>query len=491
MNIFIKLNEKALYLVFLVVVFIAIFLRVKVYLYSTDLWHDECSLAMNFVSNNGLLSLLDGLDYNQKAPDLFITLVYFLSKIFGTSENSLRIVPFLSSLLSVPAFFLLTKKVLTKNISILLANILFAVNYQLLYFSQNLKQYSSDVLVFILSLLFCNYMIEKENNLKNSILIILFAIFAVLFSFPSVFVIFAFLTIKLIIDFKKDRVKSLIPVFGVFVFYLIYYFMRLLAVQVNEVKVHVGFWGEGFIDIFNPWSFIYVFQNFFKFMFDYSSVSVLGFIFCFIGVCLFVSEKNNFNKMILLSLIFAIFTSMLCIYPILQRASLYLVPILIILIVKPLDFVYSLKKPLSLLLVFSFLLFVSHLNFSYFKQLMNENIFERQGTRDILLKLKSQIKEDDILVTNWASRSDYDYYSNKIGFKKENRILIPYEVGTEKESQYLYFNTLPKGKNYYFCYTYVFYKRGEIELLNSWLKENAQIIQYWEFRNSHLIYARL
>ena len=82
------------------------------------------------------------------APPLFLACVKFLISVFGKSDIVFRFLPFLSSILSVFVFYKLSKTFLKSKAAIILANFLFAVNFSLIFYGSEFKQYSTDVLVF-------------------------------------------------------------------------------------------------------------------------------------------------------------------------------------------------------------------------------------------------------------------------------------------------------------------------------------------------------
>ena len=76
-----------------------------------SLWLDEAALALNILDKN-FLELFKPLQYAQSAPPLFLVLTKALVSIFGASERALRFIPFLCSILSLFAFWLLKRIIL-------------------------------------------------------------------------------------------------------------------------------------------------------------------------------------------------------------------------------------------------------------------------------------------------------------------------------------------------------------------------------------------
>lgn len=158
-------KKKVLLVILGIIWLIGIILRIKTFLTGRPLWHDECSVALSLLDRN-MFDFLRPLEHYQCAPPIFMSLSKLLTYIFGLHENVLRIIPLFAGILSLPAFYFLSKDFLKSKWLILIVNFLFAVNYQLIYYSQEFKQYSSDVLVSILTL----YYLAKIDivNLKTS-----------------------------------------------------------------------------------------------------------------------------------------------------------------------------------------------------------------------------------------------------------------------------------------------------------------------------------
>jgi len=125
-------------------------LRLRQYAADRSLWHDEASLALNLVER-GFAGLLEPLDYDQAAPPGFLWLVEAATRVFGTGESALRLVPLLFGLASLPLFDAVARGCLRPP-GRLLALALFALSEPLVYYAAETKQYAGDV-VFGLALL--------------------------------------------------------------------------------------------------------------------------------------------------------------------------------------------------------------------------------------------------------------------------------------------------------------------------------------------------
>jgi len=88
--------------------------------------------------------LLEPLDYGQAAPPGFLWLVEAATRVLGTGEPALRLVPLLFGLASLPLFAALSRRCLRPP-GHLVALALFSVAGPLVYYASEAKQYAGDL----------------------------------------------------------------------------------------------------------------------------------------------------------------------------------------------------------------------------------------------------------------------------------------------------------------------------------------------------------
>jgi uncharacterized membrane protein len=130
------------------IIAIGVSLRLVQYAANRSLWVDEALLALNVVDRS-LAELLQPLDRNQTAPVGYLMLTRLATALFGSSEYALRLVPLLAGCAAVPAFWVLARRTLHSGAA-LAAAFLFASSGALIHYASEMKQYSSDVLVTVL-----------------------------------------------------------------------------------------------------------------------------------------------------------------------------------------------------------------------------------------------------------------------------------------------------------------------------------------------------
>ena len=119
--------------------------------YSSDasLWLDEIALAKGIIETD-LWSLLSSpLPYNQVSPKGFVLVEKLTVMLIGKSDFSLRLFPFICSLISLAVFGVLSVRLL-EPAGAIGATLLFATAAPLVAFGAIVKQYSTDVCIAVL-----------------------------------------------------------------------------------------------------------------------------------------------------------------------------------------------------------------------------------------------------------------------------------------------------------------------------------------------------
>jgi hypothetical protein len=160
--------------------------RIVQYAADRSLWFDESMLALNILHRSAA-GLTGTLDFAQAAPLGFLELEKLATHAFGDSELSLRLLPFLCGLASVPLFAALALRILRPAPSVL-ATLLFACALGPVYYASELKQYSGDLLVGIGLTLLATLLIDGALSGRMKIAAALAGSAAILLSHASVFV---------------------------------------------------------------------------------------------------------------------------------------------------------------------------------------------------------------------------------------------------------------------------------------------------------------
>ena len=318
---------------------------VRLYLFfgvEKSLWLDEAALALNVLDKN-FLELFKPLQYAQSAPPSFLILTKVLVSLFGAGEKVLRFIPFFCSIASVFAFWLLAREIFKKNNFLCLISVLtFSLSAPLLYNTIEFKPYTTDVLFTILTVLIWLKYSDKISSIKKQVLFGLCFVLFPLFSFGSVFPLCAVLALSL---FKKRIMSAFVLTFGLLIEYLFIFSKINAGTRVYE------YWIPYFIN-YNPDKILFIFFQIIKYLFYPSNFVLLGFIlFITGGVYLLKKDKKAFGFFVL-TILGGFSASFFNFYPLYERLSLFLYPIVLIIILFPLYCVSDKKGSIKKALIY-------------------------------------------------------------------------------------------------------------------------------------------
>lgn len=471
---------------------VGILLRVRFYIVNRPFWHDECSLALNIINVGSLNYFKEPLFNGQSAPPLFLALSKFMYLIHPAApEMMLRIVPFLAGIFSVVAFYFLSKRILKNNILVFISNLLFAINFQLIYYAQEFKQYSTDVFVVILCLLIFDKLRYNNLNLKKKI--IFSSSIAILsgISLPAMFVFGAYWIVEFFEIPKAKRLKVQLFLIPAVVANLLYYVMILAPAKVEMMNTFSDMWSKGFLSL-NILRDLSILKMNFLYFFSPCKMVLFGIILFIAGLIILIKRRENLDKIMLLTILFSISASFAHIYPFKERVSLYLIPLFILIVLAA--FCVEIKKkkiyfPIMFILV---LLFFSGYNFSYLKQFSNKNLYERENPSILMKYLKDNYKSGEYVVYNDASDSEFLFYGKHSGFINPYLKTVKIQLSSYGESWYKHvLSNLPKGNIYWFYYPYDYVTKPVVPFIKDWARENGEILLEKEYGKSYLLHLKL
>ena len=430
-------------------------LRLRQYLVNRSLWLDEAMLANNILARD-FAGLFRQLDNDQGAPVGFLLLQKIITLIFGDSEYALRLIPFLAGCLSLVLMFLLARKISSAFASNF-ALALFAFFPALIYYSSEVKQYSSDVAIALaLILLFLKmstvtasdgrvdayFAVSRPSEAVSSpdqrllpkgrndeIILAITGALVIWFSHPALFVIGALglaLFIQAVGEKDKRRILSLLLValiWGLSLGALYFGNLRHLASH----QFFQDFWSEGFLPR-DVTAFSWLSRSLYVPFADLLGlrtpylVNALLFLLGMIGLA---RRLPRFGLFLLLIFFLALFASFLTLYPFAGRMILFLAPALTLLLAEGMDSVAALfTRPRWLawtirILLAGYLLFgpltLAAENFTAPKM--------REHIRPTMEYLRDFRKDGDLVyVYHWAEHA-VRFYTPKYGFDMSNFIL--------------------------------------------------------------------
>jgi len=337
-NMFLYLKKNLYNIIILLIIAFGLYLRIGFYLSGGPLWWDEILFGYN-IENRSFLQLFEKLDLVIVAPPLYMVFHKILQQMFGSSTYVYRLLPLISGCLSLFLFLPLTKKFFHNKIPIILSLTLFSLNPCLIYYSAELRPYSFDVLIFILTLLYFEKF--QINNWKNIICFSLIIYILPFCSFSSIIAIAAVLLTKLT-ETKSENIIKIIY----FIFVLIISILSIFLIYQGSYSLMTNkiIFGSGFLQL-SLKSFYKINSNFIQYL-GYSVP--ISFILFVSGIIYSLKNKINYSFLFLFCLLGCYLASVLHIYTFAERVILFLAPIFIIFISSNVNFNINFKQKLLL-----------------------------------------------------------------------------------------------------------------------------------------------
>ena len=317
------------YLLIFIIIALGFYWRIKLYSFGFFPRTDEINLHFNLI-NLSFLDYFHSLEGCQIAPPFYMMLNKLITLIFGHGIFAIHFFSVFCGCLSVFMFFMLLQKSFTSKLPVIIGMFLFSASIPLIFFSADFKPYISDVLITII-LLFIYDKINFETN-KNFLCTALVFFFVPFFSFTSLFTFGAIILSKGF-DFYKDTDKKT-KYLKLFALTVLLFISALIIYFINR-EVFVGInagWNLGYINSFQ--SLVEVIKQFL----DYMHLQFLVSLFLVIGTLLAFLKNKKYPRLCAIIILLQIIAACINVYPFLERASLYIIPAILLLLVSAGDF---------------------------------------------------------------------------------------------------------------------------------------------------------
>lgn len=383
---------------------------------------DEAALALDIIHDNSSM-LLKGLANGQVAPILYLQIEHLFALLIPKSEYGLRLFPLLCYWASLILFYRVLRCLFSNNFIILFALSLYVFDGAFIYYSSEVKQYMTDVMVVNAMLFFTIKSYRKEQNRYLTLAVA--GAFAIFFSNVAA-VILACMGLYIIVGYIKDR-RYLWPISGAFsawaIVFGVYYQCFIYNHPLKQLMLEYWIKAGGFMPInklLPAWVANKFVSNFY-FQFYFGKVAgVLLIILFFSGVIYILKKRLSIGILLLLPMPLHLLLSGLKLYPFDTRLVLYLTPLLIISITYGIYWLvqflpkYTIKPVVQLivpLVLFALLI------------LQSFPLIRHDDLRQCISFMKSRsTKTDDVYVT-LSARYPMMFYHD-ISFYSARRIII-------------------------------------------------------------------
>jgi hypothetical protein len=416
-----------------------ILLRLQLYIFNRSFWADEGSLAFN-IATKSLAQLTQPLDYQQGAPIGFLFIEKFALLIFGDNEYALRLFPLIAGCASV----YLTYQIVRDHFD---ANGLFALTAVssgsiLIYYSSELKQYSSDAAIGLLMIFLALTAIKDQGRSRDFLALGLGGMIAIWVSHPSVFMLAG---IGLALFIQKIKRKEFIPWHWIILLgtawitsFVIEYYVSLRLLAANDYLQN--YWGKAFMPM-PPWRNVdwFVSTYFSLLLMSISTLTetfYLSLALAGIGAISLAARKFNLFIITISPFVLALIASALEKYPLKDRFMLFLVPLLLILIAEGIARLYAIIKQWNHPLAVIFSLTMIAVLWRYPITVTVANAAQADwnvGIRPAIQYVAEQRVSDELIYVYHGADSMFHYYAPRYGLNPDDAF-IGYDAPTKKES---------------------------------------------------------
>jgi hypothetical protein len=412
-------------------------LRMVQYGLDRSLWMDEAYLSLNIL-HRSFAGLCRALDYHQGAPIGFLLLEKSAVRLWGGGEYVLRLFPLLAGIASVLLFYRLASKALPAR-AVPVAVGLFAISPSLIYYSSEVKQYSSDVAIALL--LYC-LTIEGSRlawTWRRSAMAALAGALAIWMSHSSVFVLAGIgATVSLALFLRKDW-TGLVRVFAVGVCWMASWAASYILVlrKLAADGELLNYWKVNFMPL-PPRSvadckwFVDSFFGFFRTSAGLEFTGLAGLV--FILGCISMFRKSRERLFLFLApAILTLLAAGLRKYPFGGRLTLFLVPAALLLMAEGAE---ALRSSASARLpaigwVLIGLLFLDpgiyalHHFAKPHAEIAEPGVMFPEEIRPVMAYVRNHERPDDLVYIFYGAEPAFDYYAERNSFPRNN-----VEIGT-------------------------------------------------------------
>ncbi|MEO1522107.1 MAG: glycosyltransferase family 39 protein, partial [Cyanobacteria bacterium J06633_2] len=344
-------RHRLLNLVSMIMIGIGIFLRVVQFVANRSLWADEAKLSLNIVDRS-YLELTHVLDYNQIAPVGFLWIEKLATQVFGNTDLALRVFPFLASLASLVLVYQIARRYLNP-VAVPIAIALLALHAREIYYSSEVKQYSSDVMVGLL-LVSVVYSTSPQLTKRQMLLFSGIGAIAVWLSHPSIFILASLATAYVVAQlvqasrFKKPlQLTTWIPVYGVWALsFLAFYVLSVGENSGNDTLLTSWASRRAFPTSFPDldWLFYSLKRLFVKPLdFPRPFFDQVAMVACLVGIISLCRQTIKAALVLLLPLGMTLAAAYLYKYPFYSRVILFLVPFMLLLMAEGIAWLITLR----------------------------------------------------------------------------------------------------------------------------------------------------
>jgi hypothetical protein len=417
------------------VIAVGVAIRLRFYLYNRSMYRDEAALALNIV-NRTWGGLFKPLDNDQGAPIGFLLLEKLVVNFWGNHEKALRLVPQIFSILTLPVFFYLCRKILLPGAAIIGLAIV-ALGAKQYDYSTDTKQYALDVfcavLLFLLATLAVGGLFKQPDPAAAihkcrrawTIALGIAGALAIWLSHPATFVL-AGVGVMLAIEWLRPGRRGYPIGFAALALAWAASFavnFHWILSRLSHDDYMLWFWSKA--DAFAPIpksvaAITWYKQTFFEVFANPCSLDFVGLsaLVCVLGIWILWRRRMSLAIMLLLPILLALAASALHKYPFKERLILFICPSLAIFIGA--GFEYLLQQPRRVIGIIA-LIFLLITPIDTVRKFAIKPWLHSDMRTVISMVAKNQQPGDELYIDE-ACWYPYEYYAPRSGIDKLNAV---------------------------------------------------------------------
>ena len=325
-------------------------LRLRAYLVDRSLWRDEAALTYNLL-HRGALGFNRPLDFQQGTPPGFFVVEKAVIAVAGSSEEALRLVPLLAGIAAIAVAFVLARRHLEPIVG-LVALALCAVSPALTYYSGEVKQYSTDVLLALLVMLAASTAYRRDFTTRSCLVLAGTGVVAVVCSHASTFTLAGVgivLAVPLLRRRRWPEVRRLVAVGATWAAALVVVY-ALFDRGLDDNPFLRSFWSDAFLplpphDLEGVHRWGWALSTLFSMLTGNQVLVVLFAPLAVVGIVRFARHDRGLLGVLLMPWAFVVVASAVHLYPAADRLVLFLLPSVAVLVGGGVATVVDLLEP--------------------------------------------------------------------------------------------------------------------------------------------------
>ena len=396
----------------------AAFLRLDHCLDNRALWLDEAWRAVEIVGQS-FGDILLGRKVVVPSPVGFQVLTKLSVVVFGMSEYAFRLVPLIAGILSPVLLFLYLRRAGSRE-SVPVCLAFFAFCPALVYFSAENKQFSTDVFVALLLYVIADKLTRETLSAGQVGKLSLVAALCVWVSWPALFICVAMALMHVVLVLLK-KVKQRVLLLGVFHAAWLVSFLAVYWLSLQKragIKGLVGMW-EGAFWPLPPWSqesLSWLGQKIWTLM-QYPvglAYPALGIAAMCLGCYVILRNRRDRGFLLLLPMALALLASAGKLYPFSDRAVLFLLPAVFVVMSEGVAWLFRKGAFLRLLGIVLFVLMLFHPVQQSVRDVFH--LRRPEEVRPLMRYLKSRQRPGDCIYLTTSSLYAYNHYHDVFRF---------------------------------------------------------------------------